>query len=144
MALDYAKAAGLAGEIPVGAVILAQEGHVIAAARNEVESRSDPTAHAEILAIRAACRTLGNHRLTNCSLYVTLEPCAMCASAIAQARIARLYFGAYDNKSGAVENGVHLFADPSCHHRPEVYGGIREAECRMLLHEFFKRLRDTP
>jgi len=142
MALDLARSAGQAGEVPVGAVITTTDGRVIASAANAVETRCDPTAHAEILAIRAATRTLGRRRLMDCTLYVTLEPCAMCASAIAQARIARLYFGAYDSKAGAVENGICLFNHPSCHHRPDVYGGIKEAECSTLLKQFFQTLRD--
>ncbi len=142
MALDLARQAGTTGEVPVGAVITTVDGQVIASAANAVEARQDATAHAEILAIQAASRTLGRRRLLDCSLYVTLEPCAMCAAAIAQARIARLYFGAWDEKTGAVENGPCLFNHPSCLHRPEVYGGINEAECRTLLTRFFQDLRD--
>ena len=140
VALTQAKAATADGEVPVGCVV-ARGGTVIAQARNRTIADRDPTAHAEILAIRAAARTLGSERLTDCDLYVTLEPCAMCAAAIAFARIRRLYYAAADPKGGAVENGVRFFASPTCHHRPDIYGGIGEAEAAALLHEFFRTRR---
>ncbi len=137
-ALALAQAAGEAGEVPVGAVILCPEtGAVLAEAANRTVADSDPTAHAEMLAIRAAAAALGRPRLTGCDLYVTLEPCAMCAQAISLARIRRLYFGAHDAKGGAVENGPCIFAQPTCHHRPEVYGGIAEHKSSALLKTFF-------
>ncbi len=137
-ALALARAAGQRGDVPVGAVVLRPAtGAVIAEAANRMVADSDPTAHAEMLAIRAATGVLGQPRLIGCDLYVTLEPCAMCAQAIAFARIRRLYFGAYDAKGGAVENGVRIFAQPTCHHRPEVYGGIAEREAALLLKAFF-------
>jgi tRNA(adenine34) deaminase len=140
IALDEARAAGSAGEVPVGCVIV-REGTVIARAGNRTLADADPTAHAELVAIRQAAAALGSERLTECDLYVTLEPCAMCAAAIAFARIRRLYYGAADPKGGAVENGVRFFAAPTCHHRPEVYGGMAEAEASALLKEFFKERR---
>lgn len=140
MALDEARAAGAAGEVPVGCVIV-REGAVVARAGNRTLADADPTAHAEILAIRQAAAALGSERLTECDLYVTLEPCAMCAGAVAFARIRRLYYGAADPKGGAVENGVRFFASPTCHHRPEIYGGMVEAEASVLLKEFFKERR---
>ena len=137
-ALALARAAGQRGDVPVGAVVVRPAtGAVIAEAANRMVADSDPTAHAEMLAIRAATGVLGQPRLIGCDLYVTLEPCAMCAQAIAFARIRRLYFGAYDAKGGAVENGVRIFAQPTCHHRPEVYGGIAEREAALLLKTFF-------
>ncbi len=136
-ALAEAEAAALAGEVPVGAVIVAADGSVLAQARNRMMGLGDPTAHAEMLAIRAACNALGSPRLTNCDLYVTLEPCAMCAAAISFARLRRLYFGASDIKGGAVENGPRFFSQPTCHHAPEVYGGIGEAASAALLRDFF-------
>jgi tRNA(adenine34) deaminase len=140
LALDEARAAGARGEVPVGCVIV-RDGAVIASAGNRTIADRDPTAHAEIIAIRAAAATLGSERLEGCDLYVTLEPCAMCAGAVAFARIRRLYYGATDPKGGAVDNGVKFFASPSCHHRPEVYGGLAEAEAGALLKEFFRERR---
>ena len=140
MALDEARAAGGRGEVPVGCVIV-RAGAVVARAGNRTLADRDPTAHAEIIAIRAAAASLGSERLDGCDLYVTLEPCAMCAGAVAFARIRRLYYGATDPKGGAVDNGVKFFASPSCHHRPEVYGGLAEAEAGALLKEFFRERR---
>jgi tRNA(adenine34) deaminase len=140
MALDEAGAAGARGEVPVGCVIV-RGGAVVARAGNRTLADRDPTAHAEIIAIRAAAASLGSERLDACDLYVTLEPCAMCAGAVAFARIRRLYYGAADPKGGAVDNGVKFFASPSCHHRPEVYGGLAEAEAGALLKEFFRERR---
>jgi tRNA(adenine34) deaminase len=139
-ALDAARDAAAAGEVPVGAVIL-RDGKVIAAAANAPRRLSDPTAHAEMLAIRAAAQVLGRDRLDGCDLWVTLEPCAMCAGAIAHARIARLYYGPPDPKGGAVEHGPRFFAQPTCHHRPEVYSGIGDAESAALLRAFFAARR---
>jgi tRNA(Arg) A34 adenosine deaminase TadA len=142
MALDEAAAAAKAGEVPVGAVMVSADGKVLARARNQMRHRHDPTAHAEIGAIRAACEKLGNERLNDCSLYVTLEPCPMCAGAIAEARIAKLFYGAADVKGGAVDNGVALFDQKSCHHAPEVIGGLRESDCAALLKDFFALRRN--
>lgn len=139
-ALDAARAAGVGGEVPVGAVIV-RDGTVIATGVNRTRTDNDPTAHAEIVAIRAACAALGTDRLTGCDLWVTLEPCAMCAGAIAHARIGRLYFGAPDPKGGGVEHGARVFAHPTCHHRPEVTTGLGEGEAAMLLREFFAERR---
>jgi len=139
-ALEEARAAGAAGEVPVGCVIV-RDGAVVARAANRTLADADPTAHAELLAIRRAAASLGSERLTECDLYVTLEPCAMCAAAIAFARIRRLYYGAADPKGGAVENGVRFFASPSCHHRPEIYGGMAAADASALLKGFFKERR---
>ena len=135
-ALDAAAAAAAEGEVPVGAVVVL-DGAVIATAANAPRLRHDPTAHAEMLAIRAAAAAIGDDRLSDCDLWVTLEPCAMCAGAIAHARIARLYYGASDPKGGAVEHGPRLFAQPTVHHRPEVYSGIGESEAAALLRDFF-------
>jgi len=140
LALEEARAAQAGGEVPVGCVI-ARNGEVIARAGNRTVADKDPTAHAELLAIRQAATKLGSERLTDCDLYVTLEPCAMCAAAMAFARIRRLYFGAADPKGGAVEHGVRLFSSPTCHHRPEVYGGINESESARLLRAFFAARR---
>ncbi len=140
MALDDARAAGARGEVPVGCVIV-RDGAVVARAGNRTLTDRDPTAHAEIIAIRAAAASLGSERLDGCDLYVTLEPCAMCAGAVAFARIRRLYYGADDPKGGAVDNGVKFYASPSCHHRTEVYGGLAEAEASALLKEFFRERR---
>jgi tRNA(adenine34) deaminase len=140
MALDEARAAGELGEVPIGCVLV-RDGEVIARAGNRTIADRDPTAHAEMLAIRQAAATLGSERLEGCDLYVTLEPCAMCAGAVAFARIRRLYYGAADPKGGAVDNGVKFFASPACHHRPEVYGGLAEAEAGALLREFFRGRR---
>jgi len=139
-AIDQARTAALRGEIPVGAVIV-KDGRIIATAGNETRARKDPSAHAEIVVIRAACQALDDERLSGCDLYVTLEPCAMCAAAISFARIRRLYFGASDPKGGAVESGVRFYQQPTCHHAPEVYGGIAEVECAQQLREFFKARR---
>ncbi|MGI9464804.1 MAG: nucleoside deaminase [Aestuariivirgaceae bacterium] len=141
LALKEARAAADRGEVPVGAVITGTGGAVIAAAGNRTIELHDPSAHAEILAIRKACTVLGSERLTGCDLYVTLEPCAMCAAAISFARLRRVYFGAADEKMGAVENGPRFFNQPTCHHAPEVYGGIGEARARALLVQFFKERR---
>ena len=140
MALDEARTAGACGEVPVGCVVV-HEGVVIARAGNRTLTDKDPTAHAELLAIRAAARSLGSERLTGCDLYVTLEPCAMCATAMSFARIRRLYFGAGDPKGGAVENGVRFFSAATCHHRPKVYGGINESDSATLLRDFFAARR---
>ena len=140
MALAEARAAGERGEVPVGCVVV-RGGEVQARAGNRTLADRDPTAHAEMLAIRAAAAALGSERLEDCDLYVTLEPCAMCAGALAFARIRRLYYGAADPKGGAVDNGVKFFASPSCHHRPEVYGGLAEAEAGALLKAFFRERR---
>ncbi|MBV8238794.1 MAG: nucleoside deaminase [Sphingomonas sp.] len=139
-ALDAAAAAAAAGEVPVGAVVI-RDGAVIATAANAPRRLHDPTAHAEMLAIRAAAATLGRERLEDCDLWVTLEPCAMCAGAIAHARIARLYYGAADPKGGAVEHGPRFFAQPTCHHRPEVFAGIGDREAGALLRDFFTARR---
>ena len=141
MALQVAERAAARGEVPVGAVIV-QDGMLLVRAGNRVEANKDPTAHAEMLAIRAAAEMLDAPRLPDCDLYVTLEPCAMCAAAISFARIRRLYFGAYDPKGGGVENGTRFFGQPTCHHAPEVFGGIAETECSDLLKDFFRDLRD--
>jgi tRNA(adenine34) deaminase len=140
IALREAKAAAAAGEVPVGCVIV-RSGEILAQAGNRTLTDRDPTAHAEILALRAAAKKLGSERLTDCDLYVTLEPCTMCAAAISFARIRRLYFGASDPKGGAVESGVRFFGSTTCHHRPEIYGGIGEAEAAALLKEFFAARR---
>ena len=140
IALEEARAAGARGEVPVGCVIVRGEA-VLARAANRTITDHDPTAHAELIAIRAASTALGSERLTDCDLYVTLEPCAMCAAAMSFARIRRLYFGAPDPKGGAVEHGVRFFASPTCHHRPEIYGGISESESGALLKEFFQARR---
>jgi tRNA(adenine34) deaminase len=136
-ALAEARAAQAAAEVPVGAVIV-REGVVIARGGNRTLRDRDPTAHAEMLVIRAAAAALGTERLTDCDLYVTLEPCAMCAAAISFARIRRLYYGAADPKGGAVESGVRFFSAPTCHHRPELYGGMGESEAGALLRDFFR------
>ncbi len=139
-ALDQARAGAIAGEVPVGAVVI-KNGAVIAAAHNAPRGGCDPTAHAEMLAIRAAARAVGNERLDGCELWVTLEPCAMCAGAIVHARIARLYYAASDPKGGAVDHGARVFAQPQCLHRPEVYAGMGEAEAAELLRGFFAQKR---
>jgi tRNA(adenine34) deaminase len=140
LALDEARAAAARGEVPVGCVVVS-EGRVVGRAGNRTLGDKDPTAHAELLAIRHATAALGTERLSDCDLYVTLEPCAMCAAAMSFARIRRLYFGAGDPKGGAVEHGVRFFAAPTCHHRPEVYGGIGESEAAGLLRSFFQARR---
>lgn len=141
VALEEAVAAGERGEVPVGAVLMGPDGTLLARDGNRVLELRDPTAHAEILVIRAATTLLGSERLNGCSLYVTLEPCTMCAAAISFARIARLYFGAADEKGGAVEHGVRFFAQKTCHHAPEVYGGIAETQAATLLRTFFHSRR---
>src|SRR5689334_18812838 len=140
IALDEARAAAAAGEVPVGCVLV-RAGEIIARAGNRTLTDRDPTAHCELLAIRAAARVLASERLVDCDLYVTLEPCTMCAAAISFARIRRLYYGAADPKGGAVESGVRFLTSPTCHHRPEVYGGIAELEAAALLKDFFRDRR---
>lgn len=140
LALAEAEAAGKAGEVPIGAVLVL-DGQVIARAGNRVERDRDPTAHAELLAIREGARQLGAKRLPDADLYVTLEPCPMCAQAIAFARLRRLYFAAYDPKGGGVDHGPRIFEQSTCHHRPEVLGGIQELDAARLLRDFFKERR---
>lgn len=140
-ALEEARAAAERGEVPVGACVVDASGTVIAVAGNRTEELKDPTAHAELLAIREACRVLNSPRLPDCDLYVTLEPCPMCAQAISFARIRRLYFGAADPKGGGVEHGPHLYSQPTCHHKPDVYSGIEEEEAATLLRDFFQEKR---
>jgi tRNA(adenine34) deaminase len=140
LALKAAETAGNLGEVPIGCVIVRDDA-VVAAAGNRTLADRDPTAHAEILALRAAAAKLGRERLIDCDLYVSLEPCTMCAAAISFARIRRLYYGAADPKGGAVESGVRFFASPTCHHAPEVYSGLGESEAAALLREFFKARR---
>lgn len=140
IALAQAHAAAQLGEVPVGAVLV-KDGTILARAGNRTRAGNDPTAHAEILVIREACRMLDDERLTGCDLYVTLEPCTMCAAAISFARIRRLYYGAQDLKGGGVENGARFFKQPTCHHAPEVYSGFSEAESESLLKEFFRTRR---
>ncbi len=142
LAMDAANKAALRGEVPVGAVIVnGATGEVLAVAGNKTMELKDPTAHAEMLAIREAAKVLDSERLINCDMYVTLEPCPMCAQAISFARIRRLYYGADDPKGGGVDNGARVFAAPSCHHKPEVYGGIREGEAGKMLKDFFESKR---
>lgn len=138
--LDEARAAFAEGEVPVGAVIV-QKGEIIATAHNLTETIGQATAHAELIALQTASEILGTKSLSDCDLYVSLEPCTMCAGAIAHSRIRRLYFGAYDPKAGAVEHGVQFFRQDSCHHKPEIYGGLHEAECGALLKDFFTEKR---
>jgi len=140
-ALDQARRAGERGEVPVGAVVVAPDGRVLAARGNETRALNDPSAHAEVQAIRAACAEMGAERLAGCDLYVTLEPCAACAGVIAAARIARLYFGAADPKSGGVMHGARVFAHPQAHHVPEIYDGIGAAAAETLLRDFFRARR---
>lgn len=141
-ALQEAEKAFVLGEVPVGAVIIdPTSGTIIARAHNEMEQRKDPTAHAELLAIQRACQAKGVSRLENCDIYVTLEPCPLCAQAISFARLRRLYFGAYDPKGGGVEHGAQIFQAPSCHFAPEVIGGLEEEQCALLLKSFFKAKR---
>jgi tRNA(adenine34) deaminase len=140
LALAEARAAQARGEVPIGCVVV-RDGEVVARAGNRTIADKDPTGHAELIAIRQAAAALGSERLNDCDLYVTLEPCAMCAGAISFARLRRLYFGAGDPKGGAVDNGVRFFESPTCHHRPEVYGGIGESECAALLTDFFQARR---
>ena len=141
LALTEAEAAAARGEVPVGAVVVDVSGKVLAVAGNRVEELADPTAHAEMLAIRAATGARGEKMLPDCDLYVTLEPCAMCAQAISLARIRRVHFGAYDPKGGGVEHGARVFDHPTCHHRPEVVGGIEETRAGELLKGFFRERR---
>jgi tRNA(Arg) A34 adenosine deaminase TadA len=141
-ALAEAEAAAARGEVPVGAVIAGPDGALLAAAGNRTRELSDPTAHAELLAIRAACAMLGMERLIGCDLYVTLEPCPMCATAISFARIRRLYYAASDPKGGGVEQGPRIFNQPTCHHVPEVYPGIGEADASLILKAFFQARRE--
>lgn len=142
IALEEARAAGARGEVPVGAVVVAPDGRVAARAGNRTRELADPTAHAELLALRAACAAAGSERLPGHDLYVTLEPCPMCAAAISFARVARLYYGAADPKSGGVAFGARVFSHPQCHHRPEVYDGIAAAEAEALLKGFFAGRRE--
>jgi tRNA(adenine34) deaminase len=137
LALAEARAAAARGEVPVGAVIVSSDGTVLSSAGNRTREFNDPTAHAEMLAIREACRIAASERLTDCDLYVTLEPCPMCAAAISNARIRRLYYGASDPKSGGVEGGPRIFSHATSHHKPEVYPGIAEQESALLLKQFF-------
>lgn len=143
LALAEAERAAAEGEVPVGAVLFDAEGRFLAAAHNRVESDRDPTAHAEILVLRAACAELGAPRLDGSSIYVSLEPCAMCAAAIGFARVKRLYFGAFDPKGGGVEHGARIFEQKTTHHRPEIYGGLAERRARALLQAFFRERRMT-
>jgi tRNA(adenine34) deaminase len=140
LALKAAETAGKSGEVPIGCVIV-RDGAVVATAGNRALTDRDPTAHAELLALREAAAKLGSERLVDCDLYVTLEPCTMCAGAISFARIRRLYYGAADPKGGAVESGVRFFASPTCHHTPEVYSGLGEREAATMLKDFFKARR---
>ena len=144
IALDEARAAASRGEVPVGAVIVSPAGRIIARDGNRTRELRDATAHAEMLVLRAAAHALGQERLGGCDMYVTLEPCAMCAGAISHARIARLYYGAADPKSGGTAHGARVFAHPQCHHVPEVYDGIGAAEAEALLRGFFAEKRATP
>lgn len=141
LALEQARRAAAAGEVPVGAVLVDAAGAVLAATHNRVERDKDPTAHAEMLAIRQAAAARGDARLPDCDLYVTLEPCPMCATAISFARLRRVYWGAADPKGGGIENGPRIFAQATCHHRPELFGGIAETEAAALLRDFFKARR---
>lgn len=139
--ITLARSAGALGEVPIAAAILGPDGTVVAQAHNAVEAQSDATAHAELLVIRAASQTLGQKYLSGCTLVVTLEPCAMCAQAASLAKIGKIIFGAYDAKGGGVEHGARVFSHPTCHHAPEVVGGVMEAECGALLTEFFRGKR---
>ncbi|MCT4556589.1 MAG: nucleoside deaminase [Pelagimonas sp.] len=142
LALDQARAAAARDEVPVGAVIVSPSGDVVALAGNRTRELNDPTAHAEVLAIRQACAALGQERLEGYDLYVTLEPCPMCAAAISFARIRRLYYGASDPKSGGVAQGARVYAQAQCHHAPDVYDGLQEAACAALLRDFFAAKRE--
>ena len=144
IALQEARDAANRGEVPVGAVVVASNGVIVSRASNRTREKNDPSAHAEMLAIRAACERLGQERLVGYDLYVTLEPCAMCAGMIAAARIRRLYYGASDQKSGAIEQGARIFAHPQSHHSPEIYPGVGEDEATALLKAFFTNLRHLP
>lgn len=141
-ALEEARLAAARDEVPVGAVIVSPDGQILASTGNRTRADLDPTAHAEIIAIRTACAKIGSERLIDCDLYVTLEPCPMCAAAISQARIRRLYYGASDPKGGGVEHGARVFTHATCHHRPEVYSGIAETESADLLKQFFAKRRE--
>jgi len=141
-AFAEAHAAAERGEVPVGAVVTGHDRTILACAGNRVLEWRDPCAHAEMIAIRKACHLIGSERLTGCDIYVTLEPCTMCAAAISFARLRRLYFAAYDPKAGAVDNGVCFYVQPTCHHAPDVYGGIDERRAQTLLQDFFRQLRD--
>lgn len=141
LALDEARAAERRGEVPIGAVIVSPSGETVARAGNRTLELKDPTAHAELLAIREACAVLGSERLIDCDLYVTLEPCPMCAAAISFARIRRLYYGAADEKGGGVDHGPRIYSHPTCHHRPDVYGGIGESDAAAMLRAFFAARR---
>ena len=141
-ALEQARAAALRDEVPVGAVLIGADGRVLARAGNRTRELCDPTAHAEILAIRAACATLGSERLPGAQLWVTLEPCPMCAAAISAARISTLYYGAEDSRMGGVRHGARVFAHPQCHHRPQIFDGICAEESRTLLRNFFRERRN--
>ncbi|CUI77266.1 nucleoside deaminase [Cognatishimia activa] len=141
LALSEARAAAARGEVPVGAVVIGPDGAILAQAGNRTRELNDPTAHAEILAIRAACEKLDSERLPGCDLYVTLEPCPMCSSAISQSRIARLYYGASDPKSGGVAHGPKVFDHPQSHHKPDVYDGIAAEDCEAILKTFFRDKR---
>ena len=141
LALAEAEAAAERGEVPIGAVITGPDGALLAAAGNRTRELNDPTAHAEMLAIREACAKLGSERLTGCDLYVTLEPCAMCAAAVSFARIRRLYYGAPDPKGGGVEHGARVFSQQTCHHAPEIYAGLDEERAAALLKSFFQAKR---
>lgn len=143
IALEEARAAGERGEVPIGAVVVL-DGTVVATSGNRTRELNDVTAHAEIAAIRLACKALGQERLAGADLYVTLEPCTMCAAAISFARIRRLYYGAEDPKGGAVDNGVRFYAQPTCHHAPEVYSGFNETQSADMLRAFFAQKRETP
>ncbi|MBB3237770.1 tRNA(Arg) A34 adenosine deaminase TadA [Phyllobacterium endophyticum] len=140
IALTEAHCAATRGEVPIGAVVV-KDGQIIARAGNRTRELNDPTAHAEVLVIREACHKLDDERLTGCDLYATLEPCTMCAAAISFARIRRLYYGAQDIKGGGVENGARFFAQPTCHHAPEVYSGFQEQQAEIMLKEFFRLKR---
>ena len=143
-ALCEAEKASTQNEVPVGAVIVkVSTGKILVSSHNEMVQRNDPTAHAELLAIQKACRLLGQGRLDDCDIYVTLEPCPMCAQAISFARFRRLYFGAYDPKGGGVDHGAHVFRASSCHYKPEIIGGLNEEKCRALLVDFFQKIRGT-
>ncbi|WP_183823830.1 nucleoside deaminase [Rhizobium sp. BK377] len=143
MAIEEARAAAKRGEVPIGAVVVV-DGAAVAASGNRTRELNDVTAHAEIAAIRMACEKLGQERLVGADLYVTLEPCTMCAAAISFARIRRLYYGAEDPKGGAVDNGIRFYAQPTCHHAPEVYSGFNETEAADMLRAFFSERRDAP
>jgi tRNA(adenine34) deaminase len=140
-ALNQARAAAVRGEIPVGAVVLGPDGRILSRAGNQTEADNDPSAHAELLALRAAATIKGSPRLPDCDLFVTLEPCPMCAHAISLFRIRRLIFGAYDPKGGGVDHGARIFDASSCHHRPDIVGGVRETEAATLLRDFFREKR---